>query len=134
MPEKCSLCINKELKTLMRTRNILKKAAVTSKSPALMNSYRKARNATNTLNTQLRKKQYNDKITVCKGDIKGSWKAINEIINKKSKSKNFDYIKNCDQEISNNRKIGNIMNDYFCTVGTDLAKNIEETENSLLSN
>ena len=25
------------------------------------------------------------------------------------------------------------MNDYFCTVGTDLAKNIEETENSLLS-
>ena len=25
------------------------------------------------------------------------------------------------------------MNDYFCTVGTDLAKNIEETENSLFS-
>ena len=25
------------------------------------------------------------------------------------------------------------MKDYFCSVGTDLAKNIEETENSLLS-
>ena len=34
---------------------------------------------------------------------------------------------------SNNREITNIMNDYFRTVGTDLAKNIEETENSLLS-
>ena len=56
-----------------------------------------------------------------------------EIINKKSKSTNIDYIKDCDQEISNNREIANIMNDYFCTVGTGLAKNIEETENSLLS-
>ena len=131
--DKCSPWINKELKTLMRTRDRLKKAAVKSKSPALMNSYRKARNATNTLNTQLKKKHYNDKITACKGDIKGSWKAINEIINKKSKSTNIDYIKNRGQEISNNRKIANIMNDYFSTAGTDLAKNIEETENSLLS-
>ena len=40
----------------------------------------------------------------------------NEIINKKSKSKNIDYIKDCDQEISNNREIANIMNDFFCTV------------------
>ena len=53
-----------------------------SKSPALMRSYRRARNATNALNVQLKKKHYNDKITACEGDIKGSWKAINEIINK----------------------------------------------------
>ena len=58
---------------------------------------------------------------------------INEIINKKSKYTNIDYIKNCGQEISNNREIASIMNGYFCTVGTGLAKNIEETENSLLS-
>ena len=71
-------------------------AAVKPKSPALIRSYRKARNATN---TQLKKKHYNDKITACKGDIKGSWKAINEIINIKSKSRNIDYIKNCGQEV-----------------------------------
>ena len=131
--EKCSPWINKELKTLMRTRDRLKKAAVKSKSPALMRSYRIVRNATNTLNTQLKKKHYNDKIIECKGDIKGSWKVIHEIINKKSKSTNIDYIKDCDQEITNNREIANIMNDYFCTVGIGLAKDIEETENSLLS-
>ena len=71
----------------MQTRDRLNKAAVKYKSPTLMRSYRKARNATNTLNSQLEKKHYNDKITACKGDIKGSWRAINEIINKKSKSK-----------------------------------------------
>ena len=103
--EKCSPLLNKELKTLMRTRDRLKKVAVKTKSPALMRSYRKAQNATNTLNTQFQEKHYNDKITACKGDIKGSWKAINEIINKRSKYTNIDYIKNCGQEISNNRKL-----------------------------
>ena len=34
----------------------LEKAAAKSKSPALMRSYRKASNAANTLNTQLKKK------------------------------------------------------------------------------
>ena len=119
----------KELKTLMRTRDRLNKAAVKSKSPALMRSYRKARNTTDTLNIQLMNKHYNDKTIACKRDIKGSWEAINEIINKTSKSINIDHIKNRGQEISNNRKIANIMNDYICTVGTDLAKNIEETKN-----
>ena len=72
-------------------------------------------------------------IIECKGDIKGSWKVINEIINTKSKPTNIDYIKDCDQEISNNREIANTMNDYFCTVGAGLANNFEETENSLSS-
>ena len=133
MSEKCSPWIDKELKTLLRTRDKLKKAAVKSKSTALMRSYRKARKATNNLSTQLKKKHYSDKIIECKGDIKYSWKVINEVINKKSKYTNIDYIKDFGQEISNNREIANIMNGYFCTVGTGLEKNIEETENSLLS-
>ena len=117
----------------MRTRDRLKKNAVKSQSSSLMTSYRKARNASNSLNNELKRKYYNDKITACKGDIKGSWRAINEIINTKSKSTNIDYIKNCDQKISSNSEIANVMNDYFCTIGTNLAKNIEETVNPLLS-
>ena len=56
-----------------------------------------------------------------------------KLLIKKSKSTNIDYIKNCDQEISSNSEIANVMNDYFCTIGTNLAKNIEETVNPLLS-
>ena len=81
--EKCSPWINEELKKLMRTRDKLKKNAVKSQSSSLMRSYRKARNASNSLNNELKRKYYNDKITACKGDIKGSWRAINEITNKK---------------------------------------------------
>ena len=107
--EKCSHWINEELKKLMRTRDRLKKNAVKSQSSALMRSYRKARNASNSLNNELKRKYYNDKITACKGDIKSSWRAINEIINKKSKSTNIDYIKNCGQEISSKSEIGNVI-------------------------
>ena len=95
----------------------------------MMTSYRKARNEPNTLNIQLKKIYYNDRINAFKGDIKGSWRVINEIINKKSKSKNIDYIKNRGQEISGNSEIANVMNNYFCTIGTCLPKNIEETVN-----
>ena len=128
--ENCSPWIDKELKTLMRTRDRLKKAAGKSKSPALMCSCRKACNASNTLNTQLKKKYYNEKITACKGDSKASWRAINEIINKKSKSTNIDYIRNYGQEISNSRDIANVSNDYLCPIGTGLTKTSEETVNT----
>ena len=124
--------ISKELKILMRAKDRLKQAALKSKSPALMSSYRKARNSTSALNNQLKKKHDSEKFTACKGDIKVSWRAINEIINKNSKSTNIDYIKNDGQEISNN-EVSNVMNNYFCTIGTGLAENIEETVNPLLS-
>ena len=42
-----------------------------------------------------------------------SWRAINEIIDKKCKSTNIDYIKNRGQEISDNSEIANVMNNYF---------------------
>ena len=110
--EKCSPWIDKEIRTLIRSRDRPKKAAVKSKSPALMNSYRKARNATNTLNTQ-RNNYGKEKITACKGDINASWRVIKEIIDKKSKSTTIDYIRNYGQEICSNNEIANVMNDYF---------------------
>ena len=66
-------------------------------------------------------------------DFKAWWRAINEIINKKSKSTNINCIKNSGQEISNNREIANAMNDCFSSIDTDIASKIEETVNPLLS-
>ena len=67
------------------------------------------------------------------GDIKGSWRAINKIINKKSKSTKINNIKYCGRDISSNSEIANVMNDHICTIGTGHAKNIEEMVNPLLS-
>ena len=45
----------------MRTMDGLKKATAKSKLSALISSYRKARNAINSLNIQLKKNYFNDK-------------------------------------------------------------------------
>ena len=64
----------------MRTRDKLKKSAVKSKSAPLLDSYRHVRNKVNALNTQQKKEYYNNKISACKGNMKESWKTINELL------------------------------------------------------
>ena len=77
-------------KDLMRTRDRLKKLAVRSKSPLQMDSYRQVRNKVNTLNIQLKKLYYNNKISASEGNMKNSWTTINELLNKRSKSSNIN--------------------------------------------
>ena len=67
---KCSHRINEDLKTLMQSRDRLKKVAVKSKSPAFMRSYRKTCNATYSLNIQLKKTITMTKLPRAKGTLK----------------------------------------------------------------
>ena len=77
----------------MRTRDKLKKSAVKAKSPILIDSYRKIRNKVNALNAQLKRQHYTNRISASKGIMKESWKAINELLNKRSKSSSTDWLK-----------------------------------------
>ena len=82
----------------MQTRDRLKKAATKRKSSCLMDSYRQVRNKVNTMNKQLKKQYYTNKISACKGNMKESWKTINEFLNKRSKSSNIDCLTDCAQK------------------------------------
>ena len=101
----CEMCvsvkycpwIDRDLRDLVRTRDKLKKSAVKSKSAPLFDSYRHVRNKVNALNTQ-QKEYYNNKISACKGNMKESWKTINELLNKRSKSSNIDSLKESGSE------------------------------------
>ena len=63
-----------------------------------MDSYRQVRNKVNVLNIQLKKQYYTNKISACQGNMKESWKAINELLNKRSKSSNIDCLKESGSE------------------------------------
>ena len=91
--EKYCLWIDKDLRDLMRTRDKLKKSAVKCKSSILMDSYGQIRNKVNALNFQLKKQHYTNRIAACKGNMKESWKTINELLNKRSKSNSIDCLK-----------------------------------------
>ena len=55
----------------------------------LMDAYWQARNRVNSLNIQLKRQYFSAKISNCKGNMKESWKTVNELLNKRSKSCNI---------------------------------------------
>ena len=57
--------------------------------------------------------------------MKESWKAINLLFNKRSKSTNIDLLRDQNRTISNKKEISQSMNDFFCSIGKDLASKIE---------
>ena len=131
--EKYCPWIDKDLRDLMRTRDKLKKSAVKSKSPILMDSYRQIRNKVNALNVLLKKQYYTNRISACKGNTKESWKVINELHNKRSKSSNIDYLKDSGIESVHKQDVSNGMNNFFCYIGKELANKLDPAPNPLSS-
>ena len=67
------------------------------------------------------------------GNMKESWKTINQILNKRSKTTNIESLKAYKgNNIGDKREIVE-MNKGFCLIGKDLAKNIKEKPNPLLT-
>ena len=65
--------------------------------------------------------------------MRESWKTINELLNKRSKSTNIECLKNVGTETVHKKDISNAMNNFFCSVGEDLANKIPPVPNPLLS-
>ena len=65
--------------------------------------------------------------------MKESWKTINELLNKRSKSGNIVSLKESGSETVHRNDIPDAMNSYFCSVGNDLADKISPVPNPLLS-
>ncbi|XP_065056335.1 uncharacterized protein LOC135684631 [Rhopilema esculentum] len=131
--EKYCPWIDKDLRDLMHTRDKLKKSAVKGKSSILMDSYRKIRNKVNAPYVRLKKQHYTDRISACKGNMKESWKAINELLNKRSKSSSIDCLIEYGTETQKKKDVFNAMNNFFCTIGRDLADKVQPAANPLLT-
>ena len=125
--------VNGGLKELIRSRDKLKKAAVKNKSLLLMSSYRHIRNKINKQNSELKRQYFSEKLAQAKGNMKESWKTINQVLNKRSKSTNIDLLKEPRGEVVDKQEISNRMNAYFCSVGKDLASKIEDAPNPMLT-
>ena len=125
--------INNDLEALIRSSDKLKKAAVKSGSTLLLASYWHVGNKVNRLNTDLKYQYFTTKIQSSQGNMKETWKTLNQLMNKRFKSTNIDLLKEDDKNISNRKEISDTMNKYFCSVGKALAEEIENTPNPLLS-
>ena len=65
--------------------------------------------------------------------MKETWKTINEGIEKRFKSTRIDSLKDSGKNIVNKECIANLMNSFFCSMGKDLAKDIEAASSPFLN-
>ena len=117
----------------MRSRDRLKKAAVTGSSQLHFSPYRHVRNKVNKLSNELKRQYFSEKITLHQDNTKESWKIINQVLKNWSISTNINGLSTPDGVIGNKQKIAYAMNKCFCSVGVDLAEKLEYAPNALLS-
>ena len=99
------------------TRDRIRKLAVKSKSQILMQAYRQIRNRINKMNLDLKREFFTKKISSYAGNVKGSWKVINQVLNKKSNTTHVSSLNFDGKTILDNATIAESMNDVFCGIG-----------------
>ena len=132
--EKFCPWLTNDFKLMCKARDKLKKQAIRSKSELLMQSYRHARNQVNKLNRELKREYFTHEIVSCEGDLKTTWKTINNVFNKKSKATNISSLSFDGKQISTSAGIAESMNNFFCSIGETLSDKIPEAKNPLLEN
>ena len=98
--------------------------------PSLHNEtrYKKYKNKLNHLLKISKRNHYDDKLENAKGNLKQTWKILNEIINKrKTRSKMPSTFIHNNQEISDPFRIANRFCEYFTNVGPSLASKLHNS-------
>ena len=86
----------------------------------------------NKRNTESKRKYFSNKIASHKGDLKNTWKTINLVLNKKSKTTKITSLYVHGKQVCDNKAIAESMNDFFCNTGKNLSDKLPQTENPLL--
>ena len=100
------------------------------KSPNKTNetAYKSFQNKFNKIKKAAKKKYYSEELEKHKGNLRISWKIINEIINKNKTKSDMPYVfKDNDKIVTDHIEIAKKFNDYFVniqTVGPNLAEKI----------
>ena len=125
--ERYSPWITIHLKRMIKSRDKLKTVAVKKKSEILLTSYKKIRNKVNSTVKTLKREYYTDKIKAPEGNLKETWVIINKLVSQRSKTTTISSLSYGNQLIVTPQDIANKMNNFFCTVGDQLSKEIPDS-------
>ena len=119
--------LSNEIKNLSYRRDYLKKKTVSLNSPAYDESYKKCRNQVNRLIKDVKTKCY--KINLQNNtNSKNSWKIINELLNKKSKTTTINEKTINHNKVTGDENIANEFNNFFCRIWSELAEDIPQND------
>ena len=104
------------------------KVFLTKKDDISEQNYKRYKNKLTSILRKAERKYYSDKLLQLKGDMKGTWHILKDLINKKSKFSNPNLeFKHNNSVIKTPQAVVNSFNDYFATIGPNLEKLIENT-------
>ena len=114
-----------EIKKEMFNRDLLKKKALKSGSQHDWSIFKKARNAVNYSIRSAKSKYYRRKLNENAGDLKTTWKVLNDLMGKKSAVTEVNEIlTSTNTTLKNAEHIANHFNVHFTEVGPHLATNL----------
>ena len=81
---------------------------------------------------QAKKHFYENQLKKYKGDVKNTWGIMNSLMGKtKSETPSYPrYIYKDNELIQDKKEISNIFNEYFVSIGSNLANQIQHTGNT----
>ena len=118
--------INSDVKRLMHKRVILKKRAIRSKDPSDWTEFRKQRNLVNARIKRAKQAYYLNAFHEAEGDIRNTWRVINELTSRKTVNSSINEIKVNENSITGAPELADTFNTHFSTIGVDLANEIPE--------
>lgn len=116
--------ITSDLLKKMSKRDILKKRAERSNSDDLWNDYKKERNSVNNAIKCAKRDYFMDNIEQSRGDMRKTWKLINELSSRQCKTSDISQIIIDERKITSSSEIAESFNTYFTNIGESLASKI----------
>lgn len=124
--------ITPEIKSKMHERDFLKKKASQTNLAQDWSKYKKCKNSTNKQVAKTKKKYYRDQIAKFSDNSRKTWKTLNDIRGKKSKSTEIREIKESPSVAkltTDSNQIAEVLNIHFSEIASKLASKIDNNVN-----
>ena len=102
----------------------MKKKAVKTKFTYFHNAYKKARNKVHKIIKNSKQQYFQNYIDVNRGNPKKMWDGINHFLGKGSKTTHITSLNVGNSNVTNKTNIAESMNEYFTSIGPDLAAKV----------
>ena len=112
----------------MHERDILKIKAIRSQNPIDWQIFKTCRNSVNNEVKSVKAAYFKNAIFESKGNMRNTWKVINELTSRKSRNSSIRNVKDsAGGSIHDSTEMGNAFNRHFSSIGPSLANDIPES-------
>ena len=117
----------------MDEKDFLKKKAASTNNPLIWKQFKDARNKANNSVKKAKRKYFSENLDANKSDPRKTWRLINELQSRQSKSTKVSQVKTGNQVFTSPGDIAEAFNNHFTSIGQSPAKEIPRLEIDPLS-